>query len=425
MLHEERRNLVYRPEVSLGADLCLTSPDDTGQWRTHVIMFEKVGIVVPLGDGRHPLRVARCLGKVGARLVLLSRDRNNVARMSTHCSGFLYSDPHSNAELLSQLLGMDACGSPEILLPVTTEGFLFAARSREALLTRFRVPPISTVDSLTIASDKWTLYEFALRNQIPVLRSTLLSEIQPSAVESGESPLVFPMLVKSRRKEGGDGARKVESAAELTALLKAPGGTEAEDYFVQRFVEGEDISLSTFCEHGEIRSYTLWKAVFYGKVPFRMPLCVMFGEHDRVLEIGTRLMKLLDWNGVCDIDFFVDRQSGEVLVLEINARFWGTVVGCASHGVNFPALMCERALVAGDTVWPTQTHGAYCHPKGLLTALRTSEIRGAILRHPLTVMGVVALVRDLGPEVYKVFVNVRRVVTDWVRRTRESIYGFG
>ena len=381
--------------------------------------------MIPHGDGRHPLRVARCLGAVGARFVLLSHDWNNVARMSTHCSSFHYSHPHSDTELLDQLLGMDACGSPEIVLPVTTEGFLFAARNRDALLARFRVPPLSTVDSLTIASDKWTLYEFALRNHIPVLKSTRLSEMQPSTVERGESTLAFPALVKSRRKEGGDGARRVESAAELTALLRALGTAEAEDYFVQRFVEGEDISLSTFCEHGEIRSYTLWKAVFYGKVPFRMPLCVMFGEHDRVLEIGTRLMKLLDWNGVCDIDFFVDRQSGEASVLEINARFWGTVVGCASHGINFPALMCERALATGDTVWPTQTRGAYCHPKGLLTALRTPEIRVEILRHPMTVTGVAALVRDLGPEVYKVFVNVRRVVTDWVRKTRESIHGFG
>ena len=381
-------------------------------------MFEGVGIVIPHGDGRHPLRVARCLGAVGARFVLLSHDRANIARMSTHCSRFLYSQPQSDAELLDQLLGMDTCGAPEILLPVTTDGFLFAARNREALRTRFRVPPMSTSASLTIASDKWTLYEFARRHQIPVLRSTRLSDLPPSAVERGASTLVFPALVKSRRKEGGDGARRVESGAELTALLQTLGSPDADDYFVQRFVAGHDVSLSVFCEHGEIRSYTLWTAVFYGKVPYRVPLCVSFGEHDRVLEIGRRLLKRLDWNGICDIDFFVDRQSGEVSLLEVNARFWGTVVACASYGVNFPALMCERALAAGDTVWPTQAHGAYCHPKGLLTALQTPEIHVAILRHPLTVMGLAEVVRDLGPELYKVFVTVRRVVTGWIRRTR-------
>ena len=261
-------------------------------------MFEGVGIVIPRGEGRHPLRVARCLGAVGAQFVLLSHDRENVARMSTHCSSFLYSHPHSDSELLDQLLGMDACGSPEIILPVTTDGFLFAARNREALRTRFRMPPMSTSDSLTIASDKWTLYEFARRNQIPVLRSTRLSDLPPSAVKPGASTLVFPALVKSRRKEGGDGARRVESGAELTALVQTLGSADAEDYFVQRFVAGHDVSLSAFCENGEIRSYTLWKAVFYGRVPYRVPLCVSFGEHDRVLEIGRRLLRELSRNQV-------------------------------------------------------------------------------------------------------------------------------
>ena len=164
-------------------------------------MFEGVGIVIPRGDGRLPLRVARCLGAVAARFVLLSDDRHNVARMSTHCASFLHSDPRSDAELVDQLMGLDECGSPEIILPVTTDGFLFTARNREALLKRFRVPPVSTIDSLTTASDKWKLYEFSIRNEVPVLRSTRLSDIRPNPGERGESKLAFPALVKSRHKE--------------------------------------------------------------------------------------------------------------------------------------------------------------------------------------------------------------------------------
>ena len=383
-------------------------------------MFEGVKIVMPRGEGVLPLRVARCLGAVAARFVLLSNERDNVARMSKHCSNFIYSDPQTDPELLAQLLGIEECSSPEIVLPITTDGFLFASRNREALLKRFRLPPVSTIDSLMIASDKWRLYEFAIRNEIPVLRSTLMSDIQASAVEN----FVFPALVKSRQKESGQGARKVGSAAELRALRETLGKTEAEDYFVQRFVEGEDISLSVFCEHGEIRSYTLWRAVCYGKVEYQVPLCVTFGENDRVLRVGRRLLKALEWEGICDIDFFMDKQSGEVLLLEVNTRFWRNVEGCASHGVNFPSLMCERALAADDTVWPTQSHGAYCHPKGLLTALRAPKIRSAVLRDPLKVLGIAEVLRDPGPEVYKLFLKVKGVLTSWVRRTRESRNGF-
>ena len=209
-------------------------------------MFDGVKIIIPYGDGRLPLRVARCLGAVAARFVLLSNDRDNVARRSKYCSSFLYSNPQNDSELLDQLLRMEECSSPEIILPVTTDGFLFTSRNHEALLKRFHLPPVSTIDSLTLASDKWKLYEFSTDNEIPVLQSTLMSDIEMSAVESGESKLVFPALVKSRKREGGKGTRKIESAAELRDMPEKLGKDDAENYFVQRFVDGDDISLSAF-----------------------------------------------------------------------------------------------------------------------------------------------------------------------------------
>ena len=128
-------------------------------------------------------------------------------------------------------------------------------------------------------------------------------------------------------------------------------------------------------------------------------------------NIGRRLLKLLNWNGICDVDFFVDGHSSEVVLLEINARFWGNVVGCASRGVNFPALMCQHALGAEDIVWPKQACGVYCYPKALHVALRTPELRSEILKHPLRAMGLTEVFRDLGPEVHKLYLRLRRVGT--------------
>jgi predicted ATP-grasp superfamily ATP-dependent carboligase len=379
-------------------------------------MFEGVKIIVPLGEGRLPLRVARCLGMAGARFVLLSKNRENVARMSKSCARFLYSNPENDAALLDQLQALEATETPEIILPITTEGFQFVSRNRETLQKRFRVPPVASVETLTTASDKWKLYELAVRHDIPVLPSIPVLEIDTAALEHGTSPLKFPALLKSRTREGGAGFQKAESAPALASMIEGLGEDEKYDYLVQPYVDGVDLSLSAFCENGEIKSYCVWGAVSYGKVPYQIPVCIRFAENASALALATRLLKGLNWEGICDIDFFMDKQSGEIFILEVNARFWGNVLGCASRGANFPRLLCERALTQSEPAWPKQTDGIYCYPKGLIRALKKPDARSAILKNPLKTTALDIVLRDPLPEFYKLFLKVKHIVTKGISR---------
>ena len=44
--------------------------------------------------------------------------------------------------------------------------------------------------------------------------------------------------------------------------------------------------------------------------------------------------------------------DGKFYVLEINARYWGSLIGSLSAGVNFPAIACALAL--GEPVEPVE-----------------------------------------------------------------------
>ena len=55
-------------------------------------------------------------------------------------------------------------------------------------------------------------------------------------------------------------------------------------------------------------------------------------------------MKKLNWSGIANIDLRYDELENNYKILEINPRFWGSVIGSLAAGINFPYLTCLTAL---------------------------------------------------------------------------------
>ena len=372
---------------------------------------------MPFATGGLPLRVMRCLGPHGARFTLISTDAKNVARSSRYCSRFLVTPPPSEADALTQLMQLDVGSAEPVLLPVTTQGFEFVAQHRAVLATRFRLPPLAAEGDLKLASDKWRLHDLCRQHTLPVLPAVFLSAAVAADLARGIVPFRFPALVKPSLKENGRGIRKVDSAEALGELYRQNPGIDREETLLQTFVDGDDVSLSAFCEAGEIKAHTLWRTLVKSSVPYTIPTCIQFIEYPDVLEIGRRLLRLLRWEGVCDIDFLVDRRSSEIWILEVNARFWGNVISCAKAGVNYPLLMAAVARGERPPVWPVQIDRAvFCFARGLRDGLRLAPVRRALLAHPLRSTAIGTAAGDVGPELRRVQARLGRLWLRCIRR---------
>jgi predicted ATP-grasp superfamily ATP-dependent carboligase len=82
--------------------------------------------------------------------------------------------------------------------------------------------------------------------------------------------------------------------------------------------------------------------------PFDSPAGVEFYEDPNVLQSVARLAKALSWNGVANIDLRVEEPDGSLDILEVNPRFWRTLMGSLAAGVNFPYLACLHGM--GESV---------------------------------------------------------------------------
>src|SRR6185312_15979930 len=77
-------------------------------------------------------------------------------------------------------------------------------------------------------------------------------------------------------------------------------------------------------------------------------------------ELVRRSRALLDrfgWCGVAMIEYKVDARTGTPYLMEINARFWGSLQLAIDAGVDFPNLLLSVALDGARPAMPTYRAG--------------------------------------------------------------------
>jgi predicted ATP-grasp superfamily ATP-dependent carboligase len=56
------------------------------------------------------------------------------------------------------------------------------------------------------------------------------------------------------------------------------------------------------------------------------------------------LLEHLRWHGICQADFVIDKKSWTPYLIDLNPRFWGSLVQGIASGVDFPFLYYKIAL---------------------------------------------------------------------------------
>jgi protein-tyrosine-phosphatase len=79
-----------------------------------------------------------------------------------------------------------------------------------------------------------------------------------------------------------------------------------------------------------------------------------------LLAATTRMMQELKYTGVAMVEFKQDRATGQWVLIEINARFWGSLALCAAAGLDFPMALVKLLLDGEEPTSSTYRTGLYC-----------------------------------------------------------------
>ncbi len=294
-------------------------------------------VLIPDGESHYAWSVLTCLRQVpGLRSYVLSASRSSVLKYSRLKDGLFYSNDDNTANWTEQVLATAAKLKADIILPVGDHGIRKLIGSGGPSISPAVMAPIPDRKSFDVASDKWLLAKFMQENYIPTPETTIYES--NAQLENITSSVRFPVLTKPVHGFGGKGIHLWNERSDLIGYLKDL--RDPRSVIIQTFVRGFGIDCSVLCNHGKILAYTVQKESIRSSAEFRFPSGVRFVHNDEVHGVAGRLMSALNWSGVAHIDMIFDEADGRIKVLEINPRYWTSLLGSLSVGINFPYLQC-------------------------------------------------------------------------------------
>ncbi len=250
-------------------------------------------------------------------------------------------------DLIAGIEAVARAVSARVIMPLTEPTALSCIRHRTRLEKLASLPLLPDADTFSAAVDKASLACELQRLGLPAPRTWVHAEGAP--LPDTLPGLQYPLVVKPSRGEFGVGIKRADSSAEFGRIVESFGVSRS--FVVQELVTGQDVDCSLLADKGRIVAYTIQQAIAPPDREFAPAPRLKFVNDGQVLAVVERLVAALGWSGIAHIDLLRDARTGKLLILEINARIWGSLLASVAAGVNFPALMCLAAL--GHDLPPT------------------------------------------------------------------------
>jgi predicted ATP-grasp superfamily ATP-dependent carboligase len=210
---------------------------------------------------------------------------------------------------------------------------------------RTALPTLAAYESVT---DKLQLFDLARKAGVRVPQTLAVSRKNADSLRRDDFhyPVVVKPRVSSMRGASGIVKRAVRyarDARELASMLREELLEETDEVLLQEYVGG--YGSGVFCV------YDAGQPLFFfahRRVREKPPsggvsvVCESVPLPDEGVMAARRILDPLRWHGVAMVEFKIDAQ-GRSWLIEINARFWGSLQLAVDCGADFPWFVHQLA----------------------------------------------------------------------------------
>ena len=307
-----------------------------------------VEVIVLDGNQRSALAVTRSLGVKGIRVLVGAETESSLASSSAYCSrSFVYPSPYMSAgDFLEVLKDMTSRHDAVMLLPMTDVTVGEILENKSAFGEHVCIPLVDH-EKYIAASDKSELFRLSKNLGIPMPRTIFSTDFQDyGSLISETGKLGFPLVLKPARSRIktrlgwiNAGVRYARDENDLRNRL-GEEPFKSFPFVLQEKVEGSGIGVFLLMRDGEILA-----GFSHRRIREKPPsggvsvLCESIDAPPIALSSATTLLRELNWYGVAMVEFKWDNRDNLPKLIEINARFWGSLQLAVSAGVDFPHLL--------------------------------------------------------------------------------------
>ncbi len=308
-------------------------------------------VLVLDGHSAATLAITRSLGRAQYWVAVGSnRGIDAPAELSRYCRlSTRYPVPHEDASgFVETVLEFARKNEIELIIPVTDFTIVPLSKNRDQFegVSRLALGPHEAIE---VAADKFQTVRLARELQIPVPETALVSSVEDLAGTAANWD--FPVVVKDRFSVRWIGNRavlgSVTYAYSMEDLKKKVGDRlkEAGDVLIQRFVQGAGIGFSCLAADANVCLPFMWLRVREtdprGSGSSAQRSIPLMAE---VQEASAALVRRAGLGGICMVEFKQPHDGGPPVLMEINARPWGSLPLPIACGIDYPLFWVEWLL---------------------------------------------------------------------------------
>lgn len=306
-------------------------------------MDTKPGVIIIEGHVQG-LSNARALGE--HRIPVWVIDKSDcIARFSKHCQNFEICPAYESESFIDFLIQLSKKHNLQkwLLLPSNDHAVYAISKNKVKLNNHFK---LITEDLETVLKIYNKVELLKISHEIGV--DYPLYETYNSISDYKKTNLNFPLVTKGNN--GLSFYKKTKAKVllsttkkELEANLKnLETKIPLKETFTQEIlpysVENKTISFTCFSIKGEIKAH--WIGVKLREHPLRFGTATLAEsiENSELFQPSKKLMKTLNYTGICEIEYLLDIRDNKYKLIEINARSWLWIGLAKACGVNYAKL---------------------------------------------------------------------------------------
>lgn len=297
-------------------------------------------------DSNICLGVSYCLNKMGNyRLLLLTNNKRNAGKYSRFIKKtYYYEDKILETAGLNNIITKEKI---HLVFPYDeNEGIFISANAKDICTDITRSIWLTDSENYSTGVNKLQLAKLLSAAKINT----------PSFIQNDNRELLLaalskwsgPIIMKPARSSFGRGIINFTNFESIEKYLNN-NKIDLSQHFFQPYILGSDLTVNTISSKGEILYFTIQETPIKTNAVFVSGDDFKFKEDDEALQLVTKAIKELKWNGVACFDLRRNTKTGELFILEINGRFWASLLSAYKKGgVNFPEILTKLSF--GETV---------------------------------------------------------------------------
>lgn len=290
----------------------------------------------------------RSLGAAGIPVIVVDKG-DCVARHSRYCQRFFLCPEYGTDALVDFLIQLASTHNLKnwLLMPSNDHAVLTLSRNKARLESYFKVttPGLNIIENIY---DKSRLLTLAQTLGVPTPETFYARNASPAVV-----PLVFPVLTRGRFgldfcKTTGRKAFLAHDEAEFHRQLALIAKTfPVKKTLTQSLIPDDGtnktISFAAFCVAGEIKAYWMGEKLREHPIRFGTATCAKSMYAETCLTHSVKLLRALEYTGVCEVEYLKDPMDNQYKLIEINARTWLWVGLARACGMDFAKMTYDYA----------------------------------------------------------------------------------